>query len=114
MGKNIPVKVGDTFKITAIRWNEPYWEFDCPTAILFPVFRPFEDGRTIEYAIESILIDACIDGHLHSSDPHSWDWRGWTQEYLRRKQYRKNVEREVVLIRFILDEDGELFWTEVY
>lgn len=103
-----PVKAGDVFEIEAIRWHEPCWEFDCPTAVLSPVFRTYEDGRSIESAAEDVLIDACIDGELRTEEPDSWAWRGWTQDYLRRKKYRRGVERQRLKVLITLDEDGEL------
>lgn len=54
-----------------------------------------------------------FDGKLESHDPHYWDeFRGWSPAYLRRKFYRKQVERIDIVVTFVLDEDGEFSWVE--
>jgi hypothetical protein len=108
---DIEVKPGVEFKIRAIRWDAG-WEFDCPAAIISPVLYTSEDGSSFEHLIESFMIDCCIDGKMPSHDPKFWEWRGWDMPYLRRKYYRKNTQRADVLVRFVLDEDGELSWEE--
>lgn len=108
----IKIKVGDKFRVRGLRWSAG-WEFDCPTAIIAPVYRFHEDGCSLEYAVESLMIDACIDGELKSQDPKFWgDFRGWTPQYLRRKFYRPYVQTTDLLVTIVLDEDGELSWTE--
>lgn len=96
--------------VRAMRWSAG-WEFDCPTAVISPVFREYEDGRSTEGAIEDLCIDAILDGEIKSNDIKFWEeFRGWSMDYLERKFYRKHVQRETQRIRFILDEDGELSW----
>ena len=107
------VQPGLELTIKGIRWDAG-WEFDCPVAIISPVFKSYEDGCSLEHAVESLLIDACIDGVMKTEDPNSWEWRGWSAGYLQRKYYRKGVERVKQKIRFVLDEDGELAWTEIF
>ncbi len=106
------LKPGMEFEVRGLRWSAG-WEFDCPTAIIFPVFRFFEDGRSLEHALETVLIDGCIDGELKSTNPNDWDWRGWPAAYLRQKFYKPGVQRLVTRVRIIHDEDRELFWEEI-
>jgi hypothetical protein len=105
-------RVGDKVKVIGIRWHEPEWEFDCPVVIISPVIRICEDGSSIDQLRESLLIDVCIDGKWPKSEADPKHWRGWSPAYLKRKQYRKDVQREVVEVEFILDGCGELFWRE--
>lgn len=111
-GARGPIKIepGVEIRIRGLRWDDG-WEFDCPVVIFEPVLRVHEDGCSLEYAVESMLIDACIDGTL--KDHEAWRWEdapGGSLGYLRRKFYRKYVERTDVRVRFILDSDGELAW----
>lgn len=108
----IEITPGLQIRVRGLRWSAG-WEFDCPTAIIAPVYRFHEDGCSLEYAVESLLIDACIDGHIKDNDPHFWaDFRGWSPAYLKRQFYRKHVERVDLLVTFELDKRGELTWTE--
>lgn len=108
----IEIKPGLKIRVRGLRWSAG-WEFDCPTAIIDPVYRFHEDGCSLEHAVESLLIDACVDGKLKSHDPHFWDeFRGWSPAYLRRKFYRKHVERIDIIATFVLDEYGDLSWVE--
>lgn len=106
--------VGMAVTIRGLRWHCPDWEFDCPTAIISPVYRFFEDGRTLENAMESVLIDTCIDEVWKGNKPTDWDWRGWNEKYLWNKFYSRGrgVQRVKSKIIFIRDEDGELTWIE--
>jgi hypothetical protein len=107
------IELGAVLRIRALRWDDG-WEFDCPVVILDPVIRVYEDGRSLDRAIEDLLIDACIDGKI--SDHEAWRWKdapGGARGYLRRKFYRKYVQRAVVDVRFIHDEDGQLSWEEL-
>lgn len=108
----LKIGIGTQIRVRGLRWDAQ-WEFDCPTAIIAPVYRFHEDGCSLEHAVESLLIDACINGQLKSHDPHFWDsFRGWSPAYLRRKFYRRGVEHVDLLVTFDLDEDGELTWRE--
>lgn len=107
--------VGMEVEIRGLRWSVPYWEFDCPTAIIMPVCKFFENGCSLEYALESVLIDACIEPTWKGEDPDGWSWRNWPYSYLRRKFYRKDkgVEKLKQRVRFVLDEHGELSWEDL-
>ena len=110
--RSVQIKPGVEISIRALRWDDG-WEFDCPVVILDPVLRVYEDGRSLEQAIEDLCIDACIDGVL--KDHEAWRWAeapGGALGYLRRKFRRKGVERAYATARFVLDEDGELSWVE--
>ena len=108
----IRIKMGTEIRMRGLRWSAD-WEFDCPTAIIAPVFRFHEDGCSLEYAVESLLIDACADGYLKDHNPHYWEsFRGWSPAYLRRKFYRKGVERIDISVTFMPDEDGAMTWIE--
>lgn len=100
-------------RIRVLRWDEG-WEFDCPTVIISPVLRVNEDGRSIEYAIESLCIDACIEGELRDGTAWRWDGaKGGGLAYLRRKYYQRHVQRRDVTVEFFIDKDKELSWREV-
>ncbi len=110
-GRRIKIEPGVEITIRGLRWDDG-WEFDCPVVILDPVIRVHEDGRPLENAIEDLCIDACLDRVLKDHRTRRWeDAPGGSRGYLRRKFYRKHVERTVVQARFFLDRDGELGWT---
>lgn len=112
MAREIKIEPGLEIRIRGLRWDDG-WEFDCPVVILDPVLRVHEDGCSLEHAIEDLCIDACIDGVL--KDHEAWRWEdapGGSIGYLRRKFYRKHVERADVKVRFIL-KDGELEWEDI-
>lgn len=103
----VKVADGTQLRIRVLRWDEG-WEFDCPTVIISPVLRVYEDGRSIEEAIEDLLIDARIEGELRDRERETWRWdgaKGGGLAYLRRKYYRPNVQRADVRVRFCLDEE---------
>ncbi len=107
----IEVKAGLEVRVRGLRWDDG-WEFDCPVVIIDPVLRVYEDGCGLDQAMEDLLIDACIDGQI--KDHEAWRWEeapGGSLAYLRRKYYRKNVERMDVKVRFCV-VDGELTWQE--
>lgn len=79
--KEITIAPGLTLNFLVIRFNTG-WEFDCPVVVLEPVLRFYEDGRSIEHAIEDVLIDACVDGKLKRENENI---RRWNLKYLRRK-----------------------------
>ncbi len=108
MSESVVITPGLEITVRALRWDAE-WEFDCPVAIIAPVFRCHEDGCSLDYAVESFGIDCCIDGKIAGHDNKFWDeGRGWSMEYLKRKFYRKWTQTLVQKIRFVLDEDGEL------
>lgn len=106
---------GTQLRIRVLRWDEG-WEFSCPTAIISPVLRVYENGRSIEAAIEDFCIDACIEGEIRDREQEAWRWdwaKGGGLAYLRRKYYQQGVQRGDVMVKFCLDEDGELSWNEM-
>jgi hypothetical protein len=108
--EGLKVYPGLEIEVRGLRWDAQ-WEFDCPTAIISPVFRAWENGRDLDGALEDVLIDAVVDGELKGEDPSFWErGRGWSRAYLRRKFYRKGTERLRAEVRFVLDEHGRLSW----
>lgn len=110
----VKVADGTKLRIRVLRWDEG-WEFDCPTVIISPVLRVYEDGMSIEGAIEDLCIDACIDGEIRDRERATWRWdgaKGGGLAYLRRKYYQRHVERGDVRVEFYIDEDGRLAWEE--
>jgi hypothetical protein len=98
--------------VRGLRWSAG-WEFDCPTAIISPTYRFFEDGCSLEHAVESVLIDACIDGVWKDHDASGWEWRGWPEKYLwNRFHHAKRTHTETIVerVRFVLDRDGDLWF----
>lgn len=113
--RTVEIKEGTEIRIRGLRWDDG-WEFDCPVVILDPILRVYEDGRDFESAVEDLCIDGCIDGKLIEHESSSWRWKeapGGAMAYLRRKYYRKNVERLDTVVRFVLDEYGELSFEEL-
>ena len=113
MPRQIEIKPGTEIRIRALRWDDG-WEFDCPAVVIDPVLRVRENGESLEGIVEDLCIDACVDGVLKDQD--AWRWEpapGGALGYLRRKYYRKNVQRCDVRVRFHLDEYGELMWEEL-
>ena len=100
------IKVGQVIKIRVMRWDDG-WKFDCPVVMLSPRIRVWEDGCSIEHAVESFMIDCVIDGKMPKNEKL---WR-WPLSYLKNKFYR--VEHETVKVEVILDEDGELSWKQL-
>lgn len=112
--REIKITPGLEIKIRALRWDDG-WEFNCPVVIIDPVLHVHENGDSFEAIAESLCIDACIYGVLKDED--GWRWKdapGGALGYLRRKYHRKHVQRYEGRVRFILDEDGELFWEDVH
>jgi hypothetical protein len=97
----------------ALRWIDPWWEFDCPAALLVPVLRFYEGGETCDKVFEDTVISACVDGYLRD---HS-NIRQYNILYLKRiarqvlagkKFPKKQVWAEEREVEFILDKDGQL------
>lgn len=117
-----PVSVGDVIDLEVMRWDDG-WEFDCPTVILSPRFRVFEDGRSIEQAVEDFLVDVCCAGQLpkdHVDTEGQWAGcvgRRWTRGALRQRKRRIKAgqasgQLERHRVQLVLD-DAELFWQSV-
>jgi hypothetical protein len=61
--KPVPVADGSTITIDVLRWNEG-WEFDCPVCVIRPVIVFSPNGDSADQMVESLCIDASIDGVL--------------------------------------------------
>lgn len=121
MSKIIEIKPGTKLVCDTLRWDDG-WEFDCPSMMISPVVRCFENGNHHSTIVENVLIDAVVSGKLIKDDKkdfEDWVWRGYKLPVLRRrfkealagKNFPKagyHAEREVVEI--VLDERGELTW----
>lgn len=106
-------------------WDDG-WEFECPSMMLSPVIRCFEDGSAHERIVEDVLIDAIVTGMLKPDDfEKNWGWRGYKLPVLRRR-FRESLagkrfpianyiaHRQTV--RIIADpegKNGELIWEPV-
>jgi hypothetical protein len=111
---------GTTFILKALEWRED-WEFDHPTVILEPVFRYSPNGNSIEYMVESLCIDGCVDGKLETHDyEQEFTWRGWSLENLKRvylqclkgkKFPQKQYKAAEYKIKFYLDNHDELVFS---
>ena len=113
MTRSVEVKPGLETRIRGLRWDDG-WEFYCPVVIIDPVLRVYEDGRSLEQAIEDLCIDASITGQM--KDEEAWRWEeapGGSLAYLRRKYHRKHVQTVDCKVRFVLDEDGEVSWEDI-
>ena len=110
MTRVVEVKPGTKMRIRGLRWDDG-WRYGSPVALIDPVLKVYEDGRSLERAIEDLCIDACVCGVL--KDEEAWRWEaapGGSLAYLRRKFYRTHVQRVDCKVRFIVDDDGELWW----
>jgi len=109
-----------TFVCKTLSWNDG-WQFDCPSMMLEPVIRCFEDGSSHDRIVESVMIDAVVEGKMESEDfEKTWGWRGYKLPVLRRRfkealagkrfpwaQYHAEIET----VTIVLDEHGDLSWT---
>lgn len=115
----IEIKDGTVITVRALEWQED-WEFDHPTVILSPVRRYSPNGDSMEEMIESLGIDACVDGKVGDEFVEDeFEWRGWSWATLRRvysaalrgKRFpKKRYRAKQVEMKFYLD-DGELAFT---
>jgi hypothetical protein len=111
------IQNGTTITVQALEWRED-WEFDHPTVILSPVRRYSPNGDSMDEMIESLGINACVDGRLEDEeDDGEFEWRGWSWNRLRRvflealkgKTFpKKGYRAKQVEMRFFLDEDNNL------
>ena len=111
------VRAGDIIEFLAISWDEPQWEFDYPTVVLFPAIRYSPNGEHPELMIENLAID-CVCGAVKNHDySEEFTWRRWkistlkkvARERLAGKDTWKSKIRSVVKqkIKFI-EVKGEL------
>lgn len=68
------IKEEDIISVTAISWNED-WEFDFPSALIYPVLHYYEDGISCDTIIENAGIDLCIDGEINSIEKEHFRMR---------------------------------------
>lgn len=121
-----PIKIeeGMVFVCETLSWHDG-WEFDHPSMMLSPVIRTFENGANHEQIVESVMIDAVVDGEMKSQDfEKSWGWRGYKLPVLRRR-FREalagkcfpkacyHAERSVVKIVPDTSFGGGLIWEDV-
>lgn len=118
--KSIKIQPGTTIKMLAVRWVDPYWEFDCPVALLEPVYRFYEDGRSLDSVFEDTEIEGCVNGEIHDYK----NLREYNLSYLKKiarqvlagkKFPRKQVWAEERKVTFELDRYGELrcsYWPD--
>lgn len=112
------VKKDDVIEFLAIAWDEPQWEFDYPTVVLFPVIRYSPNGEAPEKMIQDLAIDfACGEDVTDQDNSEEFNWRGWKISTLRKvakermegKDTWKTKIRSVVKqqIKFV-EQGGEL------
>ena len=124
MKNEIEIKEGAIFVCDTLRWDEG-WEFECPSMMLRPIIRCFENGFGHESIVEDVLIDAVSaqSGKLTGDDFQSqWGWRGYKLPVLRRRFNEALAGKKFPIagyhatretVRIIKDEDGELTWEKI-
>lgn len=118
----IEIREGMILVCETLYWDDG-WEFDCPSMMLSPVIRCFENASSHERIVENVMMDAVIEGTIAPQDfEKAWGWRGYKLPVLRRR-FREalagkhfpvagyRAERETVKI--IRDEYGDLTWETV-
>lgn len=119
------IEVGMIFACDTLAWNDG-WEFDCPSMMLNPVIRMYENGKSHEHIVEDVLIDAICGGSLRGQDfVATWGWRGYKLPVLRRrfkealagKNFPKaNYRAARTYVRIIQDPNGDetdMTWEDV-
>lgn len=119
-GERKAVVPGDEFDVVVIRWDDG-WEFDCPTVVLSPRLHVYEDGRSVESAVEDFLTGVVVDEALprdYIETEGRWAGyvgRRWTVSALR--QRRRRIEKgqsrgtiHRVRVRLVIDEYCDLSW----
>jgi hypothetical protein len=111
------IEPGMEIIVTGVEWRED-WEFDHPTVLLTPVRRYSPYGDSPEQMVESLAIDAAVDGEIKDHDDAAeFEWRGWSWKRLAavyRRCFaganfpRKQYQAFRAVVRFVTDGDGEL------
>ncbi len=121
---NGPLKIveGMTLVCDTLRWDAG-WEFECPSMMLSPTIRCFENGHHHEEIVESVLISAMIDEQLVTEDfEKTWGWRGYKLPVLRRRFKEALAGKKFPIagyvatretVKIIRDKKGELTWIRV-
>lgn len=65
MSAPLRILPGAELVVDVLRWHEG-WDFDCPVCVLRPVVRFSPNGESAEQLVESLCLDACVDGALYS------------------------------------------------
>lgn len=68
----IQIKNGDAIDFIAVSWIEPCWQFDYPSALIYPVFRVYENATSTDEVIENALIDVGSQDGMLKSDADIW------------------------------------------
>ncbi|HEY1171009.1 MAG TPA: hypothetical protein VGH19_06520 [Verrucomicrobiae bacterium] len=120
--KTFEIKEGMELVCDTLRWDEG-WEFDCPSMMISPVIRCFEDGRHHESIREEVLINGIVKGAIKDENfEETWGWRGFKLPVLKRrfrealagKKFPKaNYKAERVVVKIVKDDRGELIWEEI-
>lgn len=115
--KRVPVTDGTILTFDVLRWH-PGWEFDCPVCVLRPVLRYSPNGEDAEQMVDTICLDASIDGHIEcEGDEDGIIDRQWPRARLVRRwaEARRGIEFPLYAYeatrwraRFFTDGEGEL------
>lgn len=70
--EEIKISPGDLMDFIAIRWTEPCWQFDFPSALIYPVFNVYENAKWPETVIEDALINVSVFKGELKSDQDIW------------------------------------------
>lgn len=121
------VKNKEVVTFIGLEWQEPQWEFDHPTVILFPVVKYSPNGESAEKMIEDICIDLCINADTGEDYPDEdvtkeFEWRRWNLKIMKNvaKQrlqgldtWKTKCARVVAkTVRFYI-RDGEMSFSDV-
>ena len=118
----IELKEGMILQCDTLRWDDG-WEFDCPSMMISPVIRCYEDGSCHENIVEDVLIDGVINEKIQDEDfDQTWNWRGYKlstlkrrfQESLKGKFFPKaNYRAERSRIKIVKEKGGTLSWIDL-
>lgn len=107
----VVARPGDIITFKGCTWNEPQWEFGCPSILYSPLCR-YSPDHSLESLVEDACIDLCVDGPQKTgwsaSELREFQWRGWSP---RGFAYRRRATHTEIRVRFFLDEDGLLAFT---